>query len=169
MFFSSATVLFSWWRSLWLRWSLQRLYNGNFPPFHAAKKFITSCLYLNWRDVIFGLFIWSIKVMPNNSCSKVKKLLFYAVCSASATQIWLVIVLIQSNSGRSFHGSSMLCHLLIVQRVVMGLTPIVWIWMVCKSDTHCLSLQVKSFLFSFFNYKLLQMHQPSWLALQICF
>lgn len=165
MFFSSATVLFSWWRSLWLRWSLQRLYNGNFPPFHAAKKFITICLYLNWRDVIFGLFIWSIKVMPNNSRSKVKKLLFYAVCSASATQIWLVIVLIQSNSGRSFHGSSMLCHLLIVQRVVMGLTPIVWIWMVCKSDTHCLSLQVKSFLFSFFNYKLLQMHQPSWLAL----
>ncbi len=87
--------------------------------------------------------------MRKNRHSKVKKLFFYAFCSASATQIWLMIVLIQCNSRRSFHGSSMHCHLLIVQRAVMGLTPIVWIWMVCESDTLCLSPFFRSYkLFS---------------------
>jgi len=65
-----------------------------------------------------------------------------------------MIVHLQYNSGRSFRGSLMHCHLLIVQRVVMGLTPIVWIWMVCETN----------FLCKLNNCLLFQMHQPFWLA-----
>lgn len=87
------------------------------------------------RTWIHGMYILVVYLVNQGSAvcrheKKGGKLIFYVGCSASAIWIWSMIVHLQRNSRRSFHGSSMHCHLLIVQRVAMGHIPIAWIWRV---------------------------------------
>lgn len=148
-------MLFTRWRFLRLRWSLQRLYNG--CPCSLSSLCVSVELGVAYKLEMFYRYkyiyivciictielLLRFKVYSKYQTKRIASTNILLVgSSASAIQIWLMIAHLQSNSERSFLGSLMLSHLLIVPKVVMGLTLAVWIWMVCRLENYLCVLSI---------------------------
>lgn len=90
-------------------------------------KDCTTVIY----TLIFCLIFWYYCNICEHENKQFMWLTIMWCFSASVTQIYIMIALLHPNLGRNFHGSLMLCLLLIVQKVDMVLTLVVWNSQVC--------------------------------------